>query len=175
MKTRSLRLLAALAALALLLAGCGRQTLQDKAAEALGLDLSAGTVLAESDTHGGFHGDGAACLKLAFADGALAEAIAADPAWSPLPLSDTATALVWGLTTEQDGTSMTWGPYLTGDDGQPLVDPAVETGWYRLIDRHSEAADPADESGVLGRGSLNFTLALYDADRNELYYMTLDT
>lgn len=175
MKRIFLCLSAALAALALLLAGCGDHSLQSEAAEALGLDLSAGRVVTENDSHGGFHGDGAACLKLAFADGALAEAIAADPAWAPLPLSDVTAALAYGCTVERDGVSMTWGPYLTDGEGRCLVDPAVENGWYRFIDRHSQSGDPADESGVLGRGSLNFTLALYDADRNELYYLTLDT
>ena len=160
--------------LALVLAGCAPSARQ-KAGEALGLDLSAGTVLLDTDTHGGFHGDGAACLKLAFPDDALAGVLASDPAWKPLPLSDVTTALVYGRTVEQDGTSISWGPYLTDEDGQPLVDPAVETGWYRFIDRHSQSQDPADESGVLERGSLNFTLALYDAERNELYYFTLDT
>lgn len=160
--------------LALALAGCARSP-EQRAAEALGLDLSAGTVAVDTDTHGGFHGDGTACLKLTFPDSALADLLAADPAWKPLPLSDVATALVYGRTLEQDGVSMSWGPYLTKEDGQPLVDPAVENGWYRLIDRHADAADPADESAILGRGSLNFTLALYDADRNELYYLTLDT
>ena len=52
---------------------------------------------------------------------------------------------------------------------------AVENGWYRFIDRHAQSYDSADESEVLERGSFNFTLALYDADRNELYYLTLDT
>ena len=69
--------------------------------------------------------------------------------------------------------SLLWGLGVTAV--MRLVDPAVENGWYRLIDRHADAADPADESAILGRGSLNFTLALYDADRNELYYLTLDT
>lgn len=160
--------------LALALAGCAPSAWQ-QAAETLSLDLSAGTVLLDTDTHGGFLGDGTSCLKLAFPDDALAGVLAADPAWKPFPLSDVTTALVYGRTVEQDGASMTWGPCLIDGDGQPLVDPAVENGWYRFIDRHSQSHDPADESRVLERGSLNFTLALYDADRNELYYLTLDT
>lgn len=159
----------------LMLTGCEGHTLKKEASRALQLDLSSGTVMAESDTHGGFLGDGISFLKLAFPDDALAGAIAADPAWNPLPLSDLTTALLYGITTEQDGASMSWGPYLTDGDGHPLVETAVETGWYRFIDRHSQSQDPAEESGVLERGSLNFTLALYDAERNELYYLTMDT
>ena len=161
--------------LLLALTGCGARSLQEKASLALELDLSTGTPVAERDTHGGFHGDGMSFLKLSFPDSTLADAIAADPNWNPLPLSDLTTALVYGITTEQDGTSMGWGPYLTDDPGEPLVSPAVENGWYRFIDRHAQSYDSADESEVLERGSFNFTLALYDADRNELYYLTLDT
>lgn len=161
--------------LLLALTGCGARSLQDEASRALELDLSAGTAVSERDTHGGFHRDGMSFLKLSFPDDALADVIAADPAWNPLPLSNVTTALVYGLRSEQDGSDLGWGPYLTDEQGEPLVSPAVENGWYRFIDRHAQSYDSADESEVLERGSFNFTLALYDADRNELYYLTLDT
>ena len=161
------RLLAAALALGLLaaLAGCGEKTEQQTVADALGLDVSAGTVTASADSHGGFHGDGLAFLALAFSDDALKQQLAADPAWQPLPMDDTTQALVWGL---EEG-SYSFGPLLTGDGGEPLV-PEVEAGCYRLIDRHRDKDTP-----LLERASFNFTVAVYDADARILYYCELDT
>ena len=48
-------------------------------------------------------------------------------------------------------------------------------GWYYFLDRHSEAEDPEDDSGLFGRGSYNFTLAIYDKESGVLYCYELDT
>ena len=72
---------------------------------------------------------------------------------------------MWGVEDEAGST----GPLLTGSDGQPLV-PAVQRGYYRLIDRHSDTQTP-----ILERGSFNFTVGVYDADARILYYCELDT
>ena len=161
------RLLTAAMALGLLaaLAGCGEKTEQQTVADALGLDVSAGTVTAFADSHGGFHGDGAAFLALAFSDDALEQQLDADPAWQPLPMDAAAQALVWGL---EDG-SYCFGPLFTGDGGEPLI-PPVETGYYRFIDRHRDQDTP-----ILERASFNFTVAVYDTGAGILYYGELDT
>ena len=49
--------------------------------------------------------------------------------------------------------------------------PEIRAGFYRLIDRHAQAG----ETDLLGRASLNFTLALYDTDTDTLYYFEMDT
>ena len=73
--------------------------------------------------------------------------------------------------TEETGiTVYQTGPYLTDGEGDPLV-PEIRAGFYRLIDRHAQAG----ETDLLGRASLNFTLALYDTDTDTLYYFEMDT
>ena len=62
-------------ALAVLLAACGKQTVQEAASRALEIDASAGEVLHSEDSHGGFHGDGTAYAVLQFEDGAVLEQI----------------------------------------------------------------------------------------------------
>ena len=42
-------------------------------------------------------------------------------------------------------------------------------------DRHSEANDAYDDSGLFSRASYNFSLAVYDRDTNRLYYFEFDT
>lgn len=149
----------------LLLAGCGAKSGEATVAKALSLDVTGAALVSSYDSHGGFLGDGAGCIALSFPDGRLEEQLAADPAWHSLPADETVRALVWG--TQDEGASI--GPCLTDSDGAPLV-PAVESGYYRLIDRHSEQETP-----LLERGSFNFTVGVYDADARILYYCELDT
>ncbi len=52
---------------------------------------------------------------------------------------------------------------------------APVNGWYWFFDRHSEATDPHSADGLLGRYSMNYSAAVFDADRNTLYYYELDT
>ena len=65
------------------------------------------------------------------------------------------------------------GPYLTDQEGNPLV-PEIENGYYRLIDRQVKEGW-ATGADILHRGSFNFTLGLYDADAELLYFCELDT
>ena len=163
MKRKLLTAAALLAALAL--AGCGAKSEEATVAKALGVDTSGASLLSSSDSHGGFLGDGTGCVVLSFPDGRLEEQLAADPAWHSLPADETVQTLVWG-TQDEEGSI---GPYLTDTGGAPLV-PAVQAGYYRLIDRHSDQTAP-----LLERGSFNFTVGVYDADARILYYCELDT
>ena len=40
------------------LVGCGEKDIQGDISESLGIDVRKGTLLMDSDSHGGFHGDG---------------------------------------------------------------------------------------------------------------------
>ena len=166
------------AALALLLSACGggsARSVQDEIAGALELDLSGCEVVSSWDDHGGFHGDGTAFAELKCSGGGVLDQIIEDSDWKAFPLDRTAQSLVYGVT-EQTGTEETGimvyqtGPYLTGEEGDPLV-PEIREGYYRLIDRHAEAG----ETDLLDRASLNFTLALYDTERDTLYFCEMDT
>ena len=166
------------AALALLLSACGvgsARGVLDEIAGALELDLSGCEVVSSRDDHGGFHGDGTAFAELNCSGGGVLDQIMEDSGWKAFPLDRTARALVYGVT-EQTGTEETGimvyqtGPYLTDEEGDPLI-PEIRAGFYRLIDRHAQAG----ETDLLGRASLNFTLALYDTDTNTLYFCEMDT
>ena len=172
------RILSMMAALALLLSACGggsARSVQDEIAGALDLDLSGCEVVSSWDDHGGFHGDGTAFVEMKCSGGGVLDQIIEDSNWKAFPLDGTAQSLVYGVT-EQTGTEETGimvyqtGPYLTGEEGDPLV-PEIREGYYRLIDRHAKAG----ETDLLDRASLNFTLALYDTERDTLYFCEMDT
>ena len=154
------------AALALLLSACGvgsARGVLDEIAGALELDLSGCEVVSSWDDHGGFHGDGTAFAELNCSHTGVLNQIKEDGNWKAFPLDKTVQSLVYGVT-EQTG------PYLTGEEGDPLV-PEIREGYYRLIDRHAKAG----ETDLLDRASLNFTLALYDTERDTLYFCEMDT
>ena len=150
-------------AMAILVAACQSY---DDISLMLGADVSSAKVISEGDNHGGFHGDGERYIEFAFEDDSFENAIKADNTWHVLPVKEnTITALLYGLETVE----MTYGPYL--DHAMPKV----EKGYYFFYDRHSESDNPFDSSEVLERSSLNFTVAIYDADTDKLYYTEFDT
>lgn len=156
-----------------LLATCGTRSHVEAISDALGIDVTAGETLAYTDSPGGFHGEGTTCAVLHFSDDRVLEQLQADPRWSPLPLDETVQALVYGVSWETDRERFHVGPYLTDEEGEPLV-PEIQNGYYRLIDRHAGQDEPGDP-GILGRASLNFTLGLYDSDADRLYFCEMDT
>ena len=101
-----------------------------------------------------------------FEDDNFENTIKEDNTWHVLPVKDeTVTALLYGL----EMSEMTYGPYLENEM------PKVEHGYYFFYDRHSESKNPFDVSEVLERASLNFTVAIYDAETDILYYAEMDT
>lgn len=131
--------------------------------DVLGVNLANGAVLQNVDTHSGVQNDGVYVLTLEFGGAYGAEAatqIAANTQWRTLPLTDPLRQAAETL--------------LLGEDGERYI-PEVETGYYFFLDRHSQATDPADDSGLFSRPSFNFTLAVYDTQSNRLYYCVLDT
>lgn len=139
----------------------------------LRLDLSSGTIVTSKDTHGGFHGDGNTYVEIRFGNESgtfLADAMSDNGDWHAFPLSNNLQAVVYGRV---DG-NMQYGPYITDDEGEAII-PRVEHGYYYFYDRHSESNNPKDDTKLLSRSSLNFTIALYDTDNNKLFYDKLDT
>ena len=97
-----------------------------------------GEEISSSDTHGGFHGDGISCVALQFPDSQVADAIAANAAWTPLPLDETAQALAYGVTREDGGEVFSAGLISPMTAGIPCC-RGSPMAFYRLIDRHSDA------------------------------------
>lgn len=167
MKRIYCRLLTAILLMGML---CGCRSYEDISV-ILGAEVDAAEVIAEVDTHGGFHGDGVRYIEFAFADEAFLQKIQADHTWHSLPAQEAEiAALLYGG--EVDGIS--YGAMITDADGAPLL-PIVENGYYLFYDRRAEAETPFESEGVLGRSSLNLTIALYDTETNRLYYAELDT
>lgn len=167
-------ILAALLVLSLcLLSGCLGGGVQDQIQQQVGIDVSGGTVLSQSDTHGGFHGDGISCFAYTFSDDSCLQQVSQADGWSAFPLNETAQILLYGVTEETETTIFSAGPYFIDQEGACLV-PPIENGWYRLVDRHSDVGTPDDE-GLLARGSFNCTLAVYDEDTATFYFCELDT
>lgn len=153
----------------LTLAACGLQEPQKTIAKELGIDVSGGSEISNFDSHGGFHGDGAACVALGFSDRKVLEQIESSAKWKKFPLDETVRALVYGISDDTGSI----GPFLTDSEGEAFV-PDIWDGYYLLIDR---MADPDRSTGadILHRGSFNFTLGIYDVDTDTLYFCKLDT
>ena len=131
----------------------------------LGFSLPVTQTISSYDTHG-FHGDGISCDVYDFSSTPMPAQITS---WSPFPPDDTVQALLYGWTEENAQEITSIGPFLTDDNGDPLV-PKITNGYYLLIDRQEETTTP-----LLSRPSLDFTLAVYDSDKDTLYYCKMDT
>lgn len=136
----------------------------------IGVDVSVGEVVSESDSHGGFHGDGDRIIKIQFADTSVSDLIKDNKKWSAMPLTENLTALVYGLHTENSSI----GPMIHDGNNVPVV-PEIGNGYYYFQDRHDQSMDPKDDTNVLSRASYNFTIVLFDMEANILYYLELDT
>ena len=160
----------AAALLCLLLAGCsGTRSTAEDVEHALSVSLPETVSVGDEDTHGGFHGDGETFITLVFdpADGEALSAQLAGQGWQPLPMEGELRAAVYGG--ELDGVNYGDGVFARYSVSAPV------NGWYWFFDRHSEATDPHSADGLLGRYSMNYSAAVFDADRNTLYYYELDT
>ena len=144
---------------------CRNKTPHEIVSEELGIDVSDGTEMSYEDTHGGFHGDGTTSIVLQFNDNSVADEIKENIKWSEFPIDETTQALVYGLKKE----NCQYGPFLNDGMGNALM-PEIQNGYYILIDRQTEI-----DTDILERPSFNFTVCLYDADTNIMYFGKLDT
>lgn len=156
------------------LAGCGEKNLKAAISKKLSVDCSSAGIVEQYDSHGGFLGDGTSFYAMKCPDGSVREQIAGSGEWRAFPLSDCMKVILWGQRDEEHD----FAPLIIRDNDwdHPLV-PEVENGYWFFRDRHSDATDPKDESQALddSRPSYNFTVAVYDADTDTLYFAELDT
>ena len=157
--------ISALLIVAFLLPACRSQKSQNSISNELDIDVSSGNEISNLDSHGGFHGDGTAYIALSFSDNKVLKQIRESTQWKDFPLDETVKTLIYGISDE----AKSIGPFLNDGNGNPLV-PEIQNGYYLLVDRHTDKG-----TDILNRGSFNFTLGLYDADRDILYYCKLDT
>ena len=144
------------------LAGCGalsKAERQIKKKTGVDLDLSGCRVVSETDSHGGFLGDGEYLLVLD-CSGSGEKLPAQIGGWPALPLSDNIrTALYdWGVA-ERNGI------------------PEIRSGKWYFYDRFADstAFDRTSDARLLTRPAENFSLLLYDSEQSTLYYYEMDT
>lgn len=143
-----------------LLVGC---TGTGSLSKELGVNISSGERRVEYDSHGGFHGDGRTYLELNFdteSGARLEEEVRGSSLWRTLPLSENLLRLAENAMPKE-------GDYKSLSE--------AKRGYYCFIDRHSKSTDPQNDADVLNRSSCNYTLAVYDTEKNMLYYVALDT
>lgn len=115
----------------------------------------------EKDTHGGFHGDGEAFVKVYFSNGQVngfVNKINKNKHWNELPMPERLQERV-----------------LNADEVEGI--PNVENGYWFFEDRHSKAKDKYNYSEMFDskRASSNFSVAVFNTDTNILYFYALDT
>lgn len=142
--------------------GGGDDFWYDRIEKALAVDVSDAVITTGYDDHSGFHGDGTLYAVLEFSDDAMETAISAPGGWHALPLTDNLQTLIYGTRTPEKAV----GPFI----GKTL--PRVERGYWYFYDRQGETMDDGD---VLNRSSYNYTIAIYDADTDQLHYCEYDT
>lgn len=150
-------------ALLLGLAACGslskaERTIQKRAQ--VDLDLSGCRIVSETDTHGGFLGDGEYLLVLD-CSGNEEKILSQIGEWPAFPLSDNLREVLyaWGIA-EKNGI------------------PQISSGAWWFTDRFGDASAALDrhsDANLLSRPAENFSLLLYDAEHSRLYYYELDT
>lgn len=149
-------------ALALLCAGCVGN--RDSLPGTLGVTLTDSTLSEYWDEHG-WMGDGTQYWKVELSPtdaAALEQTAQTGEGWHALPVNEDGEVLLYGRELA--------GPYLTGKDGKALL-PQVEEGCWFFWDDQTHSP----ETDVRGRGSYNFTAAVYDAQTRTLYCGELDT
>lgn len=152
--------------LAVLLSGTGCSNGPSAQGDYFGFSKKDFILIEESDTHGGFHGDGWYRLILDCSENR-EQALENVSSWKKFPLSENLDLLLYGG--EKDG--VTYGYHLA----EKAKIPGIKNGYYRFYDRHSESMDRSDDSELLDRYSFNFSLAVYDSDTDRLYYFEFDT
>lgn len=122
------------------------------------------------DSHGGFHGDGKKFIKIKFNDENALKFLSQlkqDNKWNEMPLSENLNLIMYGGIKNN---------FEYGDRfAEKLGIPEIKNGYWYFIDRHSKSINPDEDTELLNRYSVNFALAMYDADNNILYFFELDT
>ena len=125
-------------------------------------------IISSKDTHGGFLGDGIKetiykCDKTFDTSGIKRN-------WKKLPFSENLNIKLYGGTIKN-------GIQYPEKEDYPI--PKIKNGYYYFIDQYSreykDIKNIYSDEKLLNRYSYNFTLTVYDIDKNILYFYELDT
>lgn len=143
----------------------------------IGIDVSAGVQKEYNDDHGGFLGDGTTYSEYSFESNDLLEQIKKNDKWKSFPLTSNLHTVVYGgeYFDIELNTMVNMAPHISNEEGEAIL-PEIKNGYYYFYDRHSENSnDRYDDSELLSRYSVNYTLGIYDCDTNTLYFFAMDT
>lgn len=128
-------------------------------------------IINKKDTHGGFLGDGE--KKVIYICGKNFNTRNIREKWTKLPLSENLNIYLYGDAVKNGVT------YPKKEEKNYAI-PKIENGYYYFIDNYSmqykDVNNIYSDEKILDMGrSNNFTLAIYDIDKNYLYYYEIDT
>lgn len=114
----------------------------------------------EKDTHGGFHGDGEALVKVYFSDKQAEKFIRKihnNIHWNKLPMNEILQTCISNNSIDE------------------IFVPIIENGYWFFLDRHRKTTDKYNYNEIFDRASSNYSIAIFDIDSNVLYIYSLDT
>ena len=135
------------------------------------VSFKACNIINEKDTHGGFLGDGKKSVIYQCDKNFNTKNIRKK--WNKLPLSENLNIYLYGDAVKNGIT------YPKKEENDYVI-PKIENGYYYFIDNYSLYYKDIDniysDEKILDMGrSHNFTLTVYDIDKNYLYYYEIDT
>ena len=146
----------------LVLSLCGCKDNKVKAiSDRLNVNLEGCTIITESDTHGGFLGDGEYFAKMSCSK---EEAKTIKSKWKDLPLREDIEEVLEMSRCDDESCKDAYDKYDI---------PSIAQGYYYLLDRHSESKN--GDTDLNGRSSYNFSLGIFDSENNIVYVYELDT
>lgn len=131
-----------------------------------GLPIRNYEIVESEDTHGGFLGDG---YYYAIIDCSKDRETAYETLkrWKKMPLSENLNLMIYGG--EKGGS--TYSAWIS----ETVKIPKIENGYYLFEDRHTESKNSSNDSELFNRHSYNFSITIYDADTDIMYYFEYDT
>ena len=154
-----------------ILSACSSYSPNKYISNQLGIDIPGDIMIKLTDTHGGFHGDGTTYTKIEFTDKnaeTISTTIKENGNWNSLPLSENLQLMLYGGTREE----FIYQYNLAIEFGIPTI----QHGYWVFIDRiDSEITLYNDDEELFDRASFNFTVAIYDIDKDTMYYLEYDT
>lgn len=128
-------------------------------------------IIKKEDTHGGFLGDGE--MNVIYQCDKNFDTINIRKKWKKLPLSENLNISLYG-NAEKNGIT-----YPKKEEKDYAI-PKIENGYYYFIDNYSKRYKDiddiySDEKILDTNRSRNFTLTIYDIEKNYLYYYEIDT
>ena len=154
----------------LIIAGCSGESNQAYIAEQIKIKMPKALNIEYTDDHSGFHGDGKRFAKIEFDNNNglnIISQIENSDRWNKMPLTENLNLIMYGGIKNDVEYAYKF--------AEELGIPEIKNGYWYFLDRHSESTHPEKDTELFDRHSFNFTLSMYDADNNTLYYFEFDT